>query len=262
VDELLKPAEWILEAVRREVEHLGVVQIAPHSYRDAVAILFSKAASTFMAIIVLTRAGYDFQAAQLARSLLNLDIDLAYMTRIGDREENAQRFLDYGWMELYKMLMRAREVYRGDPLNVETLKGYEACAHVVSSSYEEVRTQFEVENNGARKKGRPRHWARHEKIADRAKALGNPYFKDYQIGYTGLSVVEHPVSTGALHYKRFPKDSQPTEYAAGPARARANLPLVVGCEWFLDIFSILGAAFDIDAGPIVETGKKLVEKLV
>ena len=260
VEELLKPAEWILEAVSREVGHLGIVQIEINSYRDAVGILFSKAASTFMAIIVLTRAGHDFEAAQLARSLLNLDIDLAYMTRIGDREENAQRFMDYGWMDLYKMLKRAREVYSKKPSDIETLKAYESHAELITSCYEEVRPKFEQEKNRGGKKRRPHHWARHETIAERAEALGSPYFEHYQIGYAELSAHEHPGSAGALHHKRFPERIQPVEYVAGPARARSNMALVVGCECFLDAFSIFGATFGINAGPIVKTGKKLVEE--
>jgi hypothetical protein len=181
------------------------------------------------------------------------------MTRIGDQEENAQRFMDYGWMHLYEILKRGREVYSKRPSDIETLKAYESHAELVSSCYEEVRAKFEVENR-AGKKRRPRHWARHETIAERAEALGSPYFEHYQIGYAELSAHEHPDSAGALHHKRFPERIQPVEYVAGPARARSNMALVVGCECFLDAFSIFGATFGITADPIVKTGKKLVEE--
>ena len=49
-NELLGPAEWILEAIGREFKHLGIVQIKTDSYRDAVGMLFAKATSTLLAL--------------------------------------------------------------------------------------------------------------------------------------------------------------------------------------------------------------------
>lgn len=259
-EELLKTAEWILEAIQREIKHLGIFQVEANSYRDAVGILFARATSTFMALVALVRAGHDFEAAQLARSLLNLAIDLAYMTRIGDREENAQRFMDYGYMHIHDLLERARGVYSKKPSDKETLEAYERHVEIVSKWYEEVRSKFEVEKKGSAKKRRSRHWARHETMAKRAETLGSPYHEHYLTGYAQLSAHEHSGSAVLLRHKRFPKGDQPIEYVAGPARNRSNIALVVGCEYILEVFSIFGAAFGIKSDPIVKAGKNLIEE--
>ena len=260
-DELLRPAEWILEAVGREFKHLGVVQIQTDSYRDAVGMLFAKAVSTFVALVALARIGHEVEASHLSRSLMNLAIDLMYMSRIGDREENAQRFMDFGWMEAEEILERARKVYNNRPADEESLKAYEAHAGLVSESFEGIRSKFEIETRGGGgKKRRTRHWAQDETIAERAEALGSPFCEHYLIGYRELSAYEHSSQSAALHYKRFPEQGGPVVYMAGPSRSRSHLAMVVGCEYLLHAFLVFGEAFDVNVRQIVEAGKKLIDE--
>ena len=225
-------------------------------------MLFAKATSTFLALIVLVRIGHADEASQLSRSLMNLAIDLMYMTRIGDREENAQRFMDYGWMDAQELLERARKVYSNRPADEATLKAWEVHAKFVTEPFEGIRSKFEIEKgSGGAKKRRSRHWARHETIAERAKALGSPFYEHYLIGYRMLSAYEHSSQSAALHYKRFPDQSGPVVYVAGPSHDRSNIALVVGCQYLLHAFLVFGEAFGINViSHLVEAGQKLIDE--
>ncbi len=253
----IEAVEWLLEAVRREFSHLGIVEIEWNSYRDAVAVLFTKATSTLMAIVRFLRGGYGLEAAILARSLMNLAIDLLYIAKVGDRQENARRFFDYGWIHAHKDLMRAREFRKAGYVDDQWLADYERSSDLVEAEFNRVRPLFEV-----RRKDEnviiASHWAPHPGIADRARELGADEDNAYRLAYTRLSELDHPMVREALKYKRVPQAGGIVRFDAGPQPSESERSVITALRYFLPCFDLFGEAYGIKTEPYLQKVQELV----
>ncbi len=83
-----------------------IVIAEDHPSTQAVASLYAKARKTVSAVGILAEEGYGEDATILARSLVNLCIDLCYIYS-GDQNELAAQWMASGWWERVRM---AREL--------------------------------------------------------------------------------------------------------------------------------------------------------
>ncbi len=192
----------------------GKIVIAEdHPSTQAVASLYAKARKTTSAVGILAEEGYGEDATILARSLVNLCIDLCYIYS-GDQDELAAQWMASGWWERVRMARK---------LGNRTLETLEHDYNTPEG--EEV----------------ARRWSA-IKIRERAERAGQGHL--YQVAYKHGSAYEHSDSWSMQSFADVHEGH--VLLHLGPSTAEIDNALYISMLALYQIAATLGHFFGFD----------------
>jgi len=159
-----------LIALAEEAMEKGGQRDAELSYPKAIALILAKAYKSFYSSVVLGRIGMTEDMGILVRSLLNLLIVAKWIAQ-EDREERASRYVQWFWVEMYRLL--------------DQIQAPEDSRTVIEEEYEKRRVFFEVKKKGGKL---PLYW-HNSNIKTMARETG--LLQHYSVVYGPLSATEH-----------------------------------------------------------------------
>ncbi len=225
-DKILQAHRLVADFSRKAMERADKAGLLKRDtpYRGVVLVLFPRALKAFNAIGLLCDAGLGEDALVLTRTLINVGIDLSYIS-VEDREQRARRWWWFYGVAAYQEVTRHP---RPDDLS--------DVAEIKELSDEVVRRIPDL--------GRGSGWAGLT-IAARARQSGldSEYWYKYQYWY--LSGVEHSDALGTASI--IPADARerrPFEIGPSPAFVYWQA-LEAAFPMFLHITDLAMAAFDL-----------------
>jgi uncharacterized protein DUF5677 len=169
---------WALLVKAEQLMSSAVKADAQLAYPRALHLITGKAYKSYYSAVCLGRYGLTEDMGIVTRSLLNLDIVLKWIS-LSDREDRANRYLEWFWVEMYRLLSVLPA-----PADLES---------IIQKQYEKCKRLLEITDRSG-KKVMPREWHNTtiKKMADEVDMTA--YYAEY---YKTLSATEH---SSALSY--------------------------------------------------------------
>jgi hypothetical protein len=205
-------------------EHANTIE------RKATLFHFVRASYLLDAIYRLCIQGLATEAMVILRSLLNLYINITWLTT-GDTKKRFERFADFE--VVFKKLDMDKIVQHGDIW--DEIKNDDLNVH--DSEFEKVKTKYNL-----KKRKDFTNWSG-ESIYEMARDNGVNFEKDYKIIYGRLSAIEH---TGPESVRSYLDDCEKgkTKIKAASRDENIDLVLITALEYYFNVKAITHNVFD------------------
>jgi hypothetical protein len=202
---------------------------------------FVRAMYLLEGIHVLCTHGLATEAMVLLRSLLNLYINIKWLTAT-DVAQRFERFADFE--VIFRKLAIQRVIDHGDIW--DQIKDEDLSVH--DQNFESIKKKYSLA-----KREDLFNWSG-KSIFEMASEQGVDLEKDYRIIYSRLSSIEH---TGPESVRDYLDDSDTgaTKIKAGPRDENIDLVLLTALEYYFNVKAIAHNAFDLE-WPNLENDKE------
>lgn len=198
--------------------------------KSVVLYHYRRAFSLLYAIKILCEQGFATEGMVLLRSLLNLYINVKWLTT-GNIDSRMKRFVDFEIIIRYRGIKTLREL--GEVSKEEGDKELEK----MRERYEKIKKKYNL-------KGNPRYWCWSEKsIRQMAKEVS--LIKEYEIIYPYLSEREHTSPVAARDYLDNSRRGY-TMVRAEPSNSKIDMVIFPALGYFLNVKEIALDTFDMD----------------